>query len=535
MRPAAERASVTAQAVEIARTTLRQELRRTRGSTASRGRLTGLVATVFLYVFAGFLMGISMARGVDPFTIGVFSTSAFMLLAAIFVVMEFATIVTGPDDLAFYLPLPVPARAYVAAKISVTCLFVLAFAVAYALPAAIILPAMGMPLGLLFAHLYALADGALISALSVIAVLGLAVRVVSYKRVREVASWVQFVIFIGVYGGFSIFQRSLGAMAGSFRLNLSPLLLLAPSAWAPSLLRLEEGLLPGIGLAASVAAPVLLFVAAVRVVGRSYDSRATEAAIAAPATARTGRTAGSGAFWRSPEERGLALLIGNLFRHDSQFRMGVLMIIPVTALYVLIILFVNKAPILDPFSPAGQATFGATILLYLAVGFYPSYVKSALTYTSNAEASWIFYASPADPLLIVRGARRFILVFFIAPYLVLLGAAYAVFTGQIVHTLQHFLLIGLLVVIETDVLLLFSPQLPFSRKAGAGRRGGASLLRIFAGVLILVPIYLLVLLVYPHPLAYWPALGAVAACLAIVRVTGRRYAARRLAREELVP
>ena len=70
----------------------------------------------------------SLARGIDPFTVGLFSTTAFMLLVAVFVVMEFATIVTGPDDLSFYAPLPVPPVAYVSAKIGVTCLFGLAFA-----------------------------------------------------------------------------------------------------------------------------------------------------------------------------------------------------------------------------------------------------------------------------------------------------------------------------------------------------------------------------------------------------------------------
>ncbi len=212
--------------------------------------------------------------------------------------------------------------------------------------------------------------------------------------------------------------------------------------------------------------------------------------------------------------------------------MGILTIIPITILYVGIIVLINRAPILDPFTPAGRAGFSATILLYLAVGFYPAYIKSALTYTNDAEASWIFHTSPADPLLILRAARRFILVFFILPYLLLLGAAYAVMTRALLHTVMHFLVIALLVVIETDLQLLFFPEMPFSRTRAAGQRSAGMLIRMLAGVVLLIPIYLLVLLVYPSPVGYWCALAGLAAVLVTVRVLGRRHASRRLAHAE---
>jgi hypothetical protein len=529
---------IGALAREIARTTLRLEVRRAPGSSLVRGRLGGLISSLLVYLLAGLLTAMSLARGIDPFTVGLFSTTGFMLLVALFVVMEFATIVTGPDDLAFFAPLPVPASAYVTAKIGVTCLFGLVFAVVFSLPGFVILPVFGRSPAVIVGSLFALVDGALVSALTVIVLLGLAARAVSYKRVREVASWVQFVIFFGVYGGFSFFQQALGG-ATHVRVAFSPLLLLAPSAWGPSIFRLGEGLLPLAGLAFAVAAPVLLGLASVRIVSRLYEGTLAEADAAAEPTGSRTRHVPVGAtrtrfmLWRSPEERGIALLIGNLFRHDPQFRTGVLTIIPVTVLYVGIILFVNRAPLLDPFTPAGRATFGATILLYLAVGFYPSYMKNALTYSRSAAASWLFICSPADPLLILRAARRFILVFFILPYLLALAAAYAIFTGAILHTLQHFFLIALLVLIETDILLLFSPQIPFSRQATTGRRGGTVLLRMLAGVVILLPIYLLVLFVYPHPAAWWPAAAVLLGCVAGVRVMGGRHARAKLAREEL--
>lgn len=516
---------------EIARVTLLQELRRPRGSGRRKGRLGGIFASVIIYVMAGFFSATSLAGSADPFTVEVLSTSAFMLLIAVFIIMEFSTIVTGAEDLSFYLPLPVSPKSYVAAKMAVTCIFAAGLAMVYALPALIMLPIAGRPAAVLAVHVFSLVTGGLTSSLAVTALMGLAVRFVSYRRVREVASWAQLLIFLGVYGGYSLFQRALTGAGSALRIEPTVLLFLAPSAWAPSLLYSGIGSLPKIGLA--LGAPCALFIAALRVVSHAYGGKLAESSgYSPPVKDRAGKAGGWSFLWRSPEERGISMLIRNFFAHDSQFRMGILVIVPITVLYILLILFVYNAPILDPFTPRGRVTFPGTLLLYLAVGFFPSYLKSALTYSNQAEASWILHASPADPLLVLRATRRFILVFFIAPYIALLAVMYIAFTGAVAHTLQHFAVITLLIVIETDFMLLFFPQTPFSRQAAAGRRSGGALLRLFSGAIVLLPMFLLVYFVYPIAAAYWASLAVLAALMLTVRVLGGRRAARKLSREE---
>jgi hypothetical protein len=520
------------QAREIARATVLQEFRRPRGASQRKGRLGGLVASLIIYVMAGLLSAVSFVVGGNLFAVELFSTSAFMLLVAVFTVMEFSTLVTGPEDLEFYLPLPVGSRTYVAAKMAVTCLFSLGLAVVYALPALVFL-FFGLSPAVLGVHAFSLLTGGLMSSLAVTALMGLAVRFVSYRKVREVAGWVQILLFMGVYAGFMFFQRSLsgaGALAG---LRLTPLLMLAPSAWAASLLEPGSGALSVMGACLSLGVPLLLFPAALGVVSHAYGGKLVEASVSAPQKkARAGKPAGSGFLWRSPEEKGMSLLIRTLFARDSQFRNGILVIVPITVLYVLIILVMQRAPILDPFTPEGRSTFVKTLLLYFAMGFFPTYIKNALTYSAQAESAWIFYTSPADRLLILRAARRFILVFFIAPYLALLAGLYMVVTKEIIHSLQHFAAVALLIVIEIDVMLLFFPQIPFSRQATAGRRSGAALLRLFAGAIVLLPMYCLVSFAYPSTAAYWGSLAGLCAVMFAVRILGGRYAAAKLSREE---
>jgi len=367
-----------------------------------------------------------------------------------------------------------------------------------------------------------------------VALLGVLVRFVSSKRLREVATWAQFVVFIMVYGGFFIAQRSLGGASG-IHLGAVPALLFAPSSWAAMPLAHGADAAGLAGAVLAVAVPVVLFVLAVRVIAASYEGKIADAAVVETRTVRATRMAGGGGLlWRSAEEKGMALLIANFFGQDSQFRMGVLTIIPVTVLYVVIILFAHRAPIADPFTQAGRAGFGSTMLLYLAVGFFPTYMKSALTYSGQAEASWIFSVSPANRLLILRAARRFILVFFVTPYMILLGVLHAVLTHAVLHTVQHFAVIAVLVLIEIDVLLLFFPRMPFSRMTAAGRRGAGPLVRMLAGVILLLPLFLMVDFVYPSTVAYWAALAGLCIAMVILRLVGNQHAARRLGAEEFI-
>ncbi len=522
----------------ILQASLRQELRGTRAVSGARRRPRGLISTFLTLGVSGLLAGLAFTGRAEPFAGAFLASSVLMLLVATFVVVEFATIVTGPDDLAFYAPLPVSPATYVAAKLAVVCVFALAAAAAFAMPAIALAAVGGEGIGGLVGLAWSLVSAALTSALAVTAILGFAVRFVPFQRIRSVAFYLQFVIFIGLYGGFALVQRSLRDAMTALSIAFTWPILAAPSAWGAGVLALARdgpAAEPAVlGACLSVAAPVLLATLAWRVVAASYEGRIAEASIltARPAS-RARRRRSRGLLWRTPEERAIALLIGNQFRHEPQFRFTIMAVVPLTVIYLGIILLVNRVPILDPFTPAGRATFGSTILLYLAIGFFPMYLKGGLVNSTQAEASWILHASPANRLLLLRAARRFIIWCFLAPYLLAVGVLFAFLTRAPLHTIQHFAAVTALVLIETDVLLLFFPELPFSKHLQTGQRGAAIVIRLFAAFILLPPLFLLVLLLYPRPLLAWIGLAGLFACLAAVRIAGSRFAARRLELQEM--
>ncbi len=229
----------------------------------------------------------------------------------------------------------------------------------------------------------------------------------------------------------------------------------------------------------------------------------------------------------------MALLIRNHFRYDPQFRLAILMGVPITVVLLVVTVFINKARIVDPFSAEGGAVFASTFPLYLAIFLFPSTVKTALTYSSQAEASWILVASPADRTRLLIAARRFTGLFFLAPYLLALCVVFLVLTGSIAHTLQHFAMIATLLLAETDVLLFLLPALPFSRKSTVGAAGVQMLLPLLPAVAALLVLFLLLSFAYRSPYLYWPVLGGLLALDAALRAWGPRYAAVRLADKEM--
>jgi hypothetical protein len=523
------------QALEITRVSFQMEVRGKRRGAGSGGRFRGLISLWLMYVLAGAFMGISVTPSSDPFTMGLIASTAILLLVGTFVVMEFSTIVTGPADLEFYSPLPVSPRTYVTAKIAVACMFAVCFFACFGAPFALITVLRGVAPVLIAGHLFSLLISSVTATLGVITLLGMAVRFVSYGKLRNVAAFFQLILFLLIYGGYAIMQRYLRGIQDT-TIALTPLLLIAPSAWGPSIFRLGNDILAAVGFALSLAVPVVLLITSIRVVSSSYAGTISEAEVFSPKIAKAkgkSKLHTHSILWRSPEERAIALLISNHFRHNSQFRMGILVIVPITLLYLGIILFVNQTSLLDPFTAAGRDSFPQTFLLYLAIGFFPSYVKSALTHSNASDTHWIFLASPADRLKLLAAARTFISIFFITPYLLALAAVYFGFTHALLHTLQHFMVITLLVIIETDVLLLFFPELPFSKPAQTGTRSVQMLTRIVSAFIAPVPVMLLVYFVYPKPLLYWIVLAALAITLVIIRATGMKFAVSRLERQEL--
>jgi hypothetical protein len=351
------------------------------------------------------------------------------------------------------------------------------------------------------------------------------------KAVRTVASTVQFLLVFAVYGVFLLFSRNTNQYAALFSFGWNPWLIFVPSSWPSAGFVLGEGISAILAFSLSFVSIPLLVALSSRIVTVDFGNKISEIESISVAK-KTTRKKGLSILWKTDEEQVVSLLLKSHFKHDQQFRMAILTIIPLSIVYFILV-FVNSASgIHDPFTPLGVSTFASTIPLYVAIGFFPFYMKNALSYSSFAEASWIFYVAPYNRVKLIDAAWKFIFVFFLVPYFAIIIGAFIVMTKSVIGIMLHFFIVFLLSIIQTDIFLYFFAELPFSKKYQKGKGIFALYLRMLVAPLLPVPLFFFVYFFYNDILSF--VLLVISLCIVsiIVRIMGRKRAAKRLNREE---
>ena len=186
--------------------------------------------------------------------------------------------------------------------------------------------------------------------------------------------------------------------------------------------------------------------------------------------------------FRDGERRAIALIVRALFRHDMKFRLGVLTIVPLTIVYM----FAGESPhmMTDPFvSPPGDEPQ----FVYFAILFFPSMLRQALSKSDAYRAAWILHATPADSARLVLGVKDFVLLMFVAPYLLFLGVLIGWGFDRLDHLAILLVTLGLLTHLLAVFELWMNPQLPFSQPATKGSRT-RDMLILIAIVSMLAPL-----------------------------------------------
>ncbi len=197
-------------------------------------------------------------------------------------------------------------------------------------------------------------------------------------------------------------------------------------------------------------------------------------------------------FANAHEERVVSKLIRNQFLYDNKFKMAVLGILPLTIFYLFIGL--EEGPLPDPFvNPNFEMS--RTGLLYLLVFLFPMMLRTYVTQSDAYPASWIFYTTPADVRRVILAEKNFLMIYFVLPFLIILGCIFFYYFENLLHVLLHILALGLLAHLFLQFAFLYSPDLPFSRPNIKGSRS-----RNLALLLILVPfiIYLILPLIFSY-------------------------------------
>lgn len=489
----------------------------------SRG-VGALISQLVIYTLFGLFMAMLTWFSDDLALVGALLSAYTLFIVGTAVLLDHNSALTSPVD---YLVLgfrPISSRTYFAVRLANVLAYTTAITTAAAwLPAGALFLRQGPAVGA--AGLATLYGSSLFAALVILLGYASVVRLFGPATIRRALSYLQLLLSFFVYGGYFLLMRSVSrAAVASLALPETPWLWLFPGTWFASWMVLAGGsrdLVTVLGAVGSALSVVLL---AAGLGGRlSLDYSARLGTLATSSERRSvGRPRRLSDLWfRSGEGRAVAMLVRSQFRNDQRFRMSVLAILPLTILYVA--MAAEDGAMADPFESSG----GRFSLVIMAVMFFPAMLKMSLTRSDTFQASWIFFACPADRIRIIRSTRDVLLVFFLLPYLAFVALVYGYFVPNVLHVLVHVSLMGLVSALVLQIQMLMEPELPFSKPPVKGQSSRSMFVFMFILFAFVGVLQALSPWIYGSMVATTAAFGIVVLTIAAVdRLTRARVASQ---------
>lgn len=479
--------------------------------------------TLLLYGAFG-LYGVAVAFVLpDLFLSAAWSLSMTGLVVAMVILIDYGSVVISPTDYEILAHQPVSSRTYFLVKLTNVLLYAGMIGALVTGPTWIFL---GVRHGLITAIVFPMAAAAAVvwTALVIVSVYAWLIRVVRPARFDRILSYFQVLLVTGVVAA-PLLLGELEDRLEAVEIGTSPAVYALPAAWFASVLPLVNGEWSLTGVLAVLTAAgstAGLFHIVGRRLSLSYAER-MGALLTVSASDRSKVSPMRSARRRFPVEvRAVATLMRGNFRHDRNFRMAVLSVLPMTLLYVYLSLREGSLP--DPFVNPGFEASRLWMIHLVAIGG-PQMLLESLFRSESFRAGWIFFASPVDRAKLVTGAGHCIALFVLVPYLTVLGGVFVWAFGDVLHAVAHAGVLGLISNLAVQVRLLLAPRLPFSEPpAKGGFSVGVFSAMVVSGILIAL-----------LPLALGAAYASTAAtistivALALANAVAPRLVARRIA------
>lgn len=455
---------------------------RSRMGREARGAAALVVQAVFYMVY-GLFMAILVWVSQDLLLVGTVLMTYVTFIVGTTILLEHNSALTSPTDYGVLGFRPVSSRTYFVARLTNALVYTTALTTLTAfVPAISIFLRYGAAVG--FAAIAGFYGCSFFTALVILFAYGWLMQIVGADALKRTLSYVQMAMSFVVYGGYFLMSQITRSHSWqSLTLPRSAWMLLAPPMWFAAYLEAAAGQAVSIELVAAALSIAALALLASSLGGRlslDYSDRLADLASSTQRVVAPRARSARGWWFRTGEARAVAVLVRSQFRNDQRFRMGVLSILPLTLIYLL--MGIRDGNLRDPFLAAARGP--GFSLVTVAVLLFPSMLKPALTRSEQFRASWIFFACPADRLRVIRSAKNVVVAYFLAPYLLFIGAIYMYFARNIVHVLVHVLLLGLISHLVLQSMVLLDPELPFSRPTQVGRRtGSVVILMLVMGVI----------------------------------------------------
>jgi ABC-2 type transport system permease protein len=456
--------------------------------TGNASRSSGIAVMLFIYLVLGVLFAFVPMGNDDPSIAAAIVLLPTSFFVASIILLEFGATIISPEDFAVLSVQPISSRTYFASRLSVIMILMIVFAAVLNLPSAVMCGVRKGPLeGVVW--MAAGSANAVATGTGMIFLYALALRVISYKRLITLLAYLQMSVSFLIYGGFGLLSPRISDFMSGIAVSYPWWWYALPPVWFASWTALAAGIWTPAGLTLSLCGAVLLCAvlpAGLSKISLTYAESISRAAVLDSVQRPSVRLRRLVSLLKRPEDRAIATLIACQFRYDIKFKMTVLGIIPLTGLYVYQGLH-GMQRFYDPFRPGLdiRGMVGSSIL-YIAIIIFPGILKDEIGRSDNFQAAWVFFTTPADRAGLVLAVKRVLTVYFLVPYLFLLGFVFYFFFRNILHVVMHEVVILLASQLLFQLAFLISPRLPFSAPRGVGEKIGLTTFVVVLGPLLLL-------------------------------------------------
>ncbi|MBU0982972.1 MAG: hypothetical protein KKA42_03815, partial [candidate division Zixibacteria bacterium] len=457
----------------LLRTSLKLDWRGTNNPFAgyqnTKSKIPGMAVILGINFFASISLSGVVALVADEFSALVLSAGMGMLLVAIQVLLEFGNVIVSPNDYNILAPHPINSRTYYVTKLAHMLVYVgilsASLTILPAIVAGITMGAAAIPI--LILH-YLLCN--VFAAVFVVNIYTWILQKVDRQRLERWLGYVHTVMVLGVMLVLNGLFRFLKDAVKGFNVESVVWLKALPSYWFGTPIRLVLYGWDTLTFSLFLLGLLALFVLARYAFSHlslSYAESLTRTAWSRRHTPTPGKT---GPFirlltWRAgPEDLALLTLVRSNFKHDTQFRLGIMAIFPLMLFYLVYGMMIAEGGVRDPLNPLPGTDGIANMLFGFMATVSPYMILPAFQASKEWQAAWVFYATPLDRLKLVLAMTRFARLVIMLPMSITLFGLFCVLYGNPLHAAMHTVVLMLLSLIGVAVINTFRVYLPFARE-----------------------------------------------------------------------
>jgi hypothetical protein len=441
------------------------------GISAKRGKIPGILVIMIMNLVLSIFLGAIFIPVSDLFAGMVIAATGAMIIVAVQVLLEFGNIIISPDDYHVIGPHPVNSRTFFAAKLLHLLIYVSVLSATVSMAPAIFAA---------LAFKSFLAGPAILihfwltcafTSVLVMNIYTLVLQKVDRRRLERLLGYMHMMLMVGFYMGLNILSRVMKDALIGFNIDAYPWLKALPAYWFAGPIRMIalgwEWQTFGLSLL-GLALIIGLGKTAISYLSLSYAESLSRVAWSRSRERKRDMPRIIKAIWgrsTSFEERALLLLTRANFRHDTQFRMGIMGIVPIVLFYAVYGFIVAGSNVRDPLAPLPDTQATTNFLLGIAIVILPSMMMSIMHTSKSWQAAWIFYIAPYDRVKMIRAIDRIILWNVVTPIGLLMCIIYTYLYGDLLHALLHTLFLVAMAITGLTLIGIFSIKLPFAAES----------------------------------------------------------------------